>query len=421
MCAATILNHFDRIDDKAMIGTRLTVPLFRLEDGMHIIPAIVRAIAAAILCFMMMFGCVPSGGGPGGVTTTNVLDPQQVIALVPDAASERDVRAAADAAGYQELVRTRLNGLGLTMLSFEMAPGVTGKEAIDRLESAVPASVVGVNHVYRLQQQAAATDALDYAGKMMRWPQRGCRARTSVGIIDTRIDTRAPALSAAHIVTRQFFDGVATDADHGTNVATVLAGTDRLTDVTLYGADVFGSEEGLGLAAGADALIRALDWMAEEDVRFVNLALAGPYNKLLDLAVERAAKQGMIMVAAVGNDGPRADPLYPAGFENVIAVTAVDVNGGIYRNAVRGPHVDVAAPGVDILLDTGAATRLVSGTSIATPFVTARLVADQNLANVRSVTDVRARLAATSAELGVPGRDSLFGYGLVIAEGICGN
>lgn len=418
MYAPTILNQSDRTGDKAMTGTRVAVPLFRLEDCMHIIPA----IAAASLCFMMLFGCVPSGGGPGAVSTTsNVLDPRQVIALVPDPASERDIRAAAAAAGYQALARTRLDGLGLTMLSFEMTPGVTGKEAINRLESAVPASVVGVNHVYRLQQQPDATGALDYAGEMMRWPQKGCRARSSVGVIDTRIDTRAPALGSAHIVTRQFFDGMATDADHGTNVATVLAGTGRLTNVTLYGADVFGREEGLGLAAGADALIRALDWMADEDVRFVNLALAGPYNKLFDLAVERAAKRGMIMVAAVGNDGPRADPLYPAGFESVIAVTAVDVNGRIYRDAVRGPHVDVAAPGVDILLDTGDATRIVSGTSIATPFVTARLVADQSLANVRSVTDVRTRLAATSAELGAPGRDTLFGYGLVIAEGICGN
>ena len=106
-----ILNLSDRADDKAMIGTGAAVPLFRLEDRMHFIPAIVRAIAAASLCLLMLVGCVP----PGGVTTTDVLDPQQVIALVPDAASERDISAAAAAAGYQALVRTRLNGLGLTI------------------------------------------------------------------------------------------------------------------------------------------------------------------------------------------------------------------------------------------------------------------------------------------------------------------
>lgn len=386
------------------------------------VPALARTLVAAGLCLIVLSACAPSAGGPGAVSSpSDVRDPRQVIALVPDAATERDIKAAATAEGYRELVRTDLTGLGLRMLSFETTPGVSSKDAIDRLESAVPKSVVGVNHVYRLQQQPRATNALDYASEMMRWPQNGCRAQSSVGIIDTRIDTQAPALGSTRIVTRQFFDGVAADADHGTNVATVLAGTGRLTNVTLYGADVFGREEGLGLAAGADALIKALNWMADNDVRFVNLALAGPYNKLLNLAVENSAKRGMILVAAVGNDGPRADPLYPAGFESVIAVTAVDVNGGIYRNAVRGPHVDVAAPGVDILLDTGTAKRFVSGTSIATPFVTARLVADQSLAKVGSVADVRARLAATSAELGAPGRDPLFGYGLVLAEGVCGN
>ncbi|MEP3330818.1 S8 family serine peptidase [Sedimentitalea sp.] len=389
---------------------------------MPIIRVIARAIVATSLCSALLFGCAPSGGGTGAVSTpSNVLDPRQVFALVPDKKSERDIRSAAASEGYRVLDKTNLAGLGLTMLSIEMTPGVSGKEAINRLESAVPASVVGVNHIYRPQQQSGTTGTLDYAGEMMKWPQNGCRAQTPVGIIDTRIDTQASALGSAQIVTRQFFEGPATAADHGTNVATVLAGTGRLTDVTLYGADVFGREEGVGLAAGADALIKALDWMAGENVRFVNLALAGPYNKLLDLAVDRAAKRGMILVAAVGNDGPRADPLYPAGFESVIAVTAVDVNGGIYRKAVRGPHVDVAAPGVDILLDTGSAMRLVSGTSIATPFVTARLVGDQSLKNVRSVDGVREHLAATSTELGAPGRDSLFGYGLVIAEGICGN
>ncbi len=389
---------------------------------MPYVRTLVRAVATAGLCLAVLSACVPSAGGPGaGSTPSEVLDPRQVIALVPDAATERNIKAAAAAEGYRELDRTDLAGLGLTMLSFETTPGVTGKQAIDRLEGAVPKSVVGVNHVYRPQQQSGAANPLDYAGAMMRWPQDGCRAQAPVGIIDTGINTRAPALRSARIVTRRFFDGAAAGADHGTNVATVLAGTGRLTNVTIYGADVFGRDEGQGLAAGADALIRALNWMADNDVRFVNLALAGPYNKLLNLAVENAAKRGMILVAAVGNDGPRAGPRYPAGFESVIAVTAVDVNGGIYRNAVRGPHVDVAAPGVDILLDTGTAKRFVSGTSIATPFVTARLVADQSLADVGTVAGVRARLASTSAELGAPGRDPLFGYGLALAEGICGS
>lgn len=330
------------------------------------------------------------------------------------------MRAAAVAQGYRPLKETRLSALGLRMLSYEMPQGVTGAEAIAALEGAVPTSTVGINHAYRLQQQTSGAGSLDYAGDMMGWPAGGCRAQSRVGIIDTGVDASAPALSQARIVSRNFFEGTAGAATHGTEVATVLTGPNRLRGASIYSANVFGQDKALGLVAGADALVEALDWLAGQNVRFVNLALAGPYNKLLDLAVARASARGLILVAAVGNEGPTADPLFPAGFDGVIAVTAIDIDRRIYRNAVRGPHVDIAAPGVDVLVQSGTSARFVTGTSIATPFVTARLAADRSLTDARSADQVRKRLAQTSAELGPRGRDPLYGYGLALAEGICG-
>lgn len=350
---------------------------------------------------------------------TDVVGPRKVIALVSDANAGVDMRAAALAEGYQALDVTNLPGLDLTMMTFQMPVGVTGPEAIAALETAVPSSTVGINHAYRLQQVNPALEGLDYANAMMGWRGDGCRAQVPVGMIDTGIDTDAPALAEAKIVERMFFSGQAAPADHGTDVAAVLASRSRLTDVTIYGANVFGQQDALGLKAGADALVRALNWLAENDVRLVNLALAGPYNKLLDLAVERAVDRGLILVAAVGNEGPDADPLYPAGFERVIAVTAVDAEGRIYPDAVRGPHVDIAAPGVDVLVPSGDDARFVTGTSIATGFVTARLAADPFLVTTRSDKAVRARLAATSRELGLAGRDPTFGHGLALARDIC--
>ncbi|MDU9004366.1 S8 family serine peptidase [Sedimentitalea todarodis] len=377
-----------------------------------------------LMClFVALVGCTAepdlrSGAGAG---TPDVVGIRKVIALVPDTQSAKEIRNAARAAGYQELAATHLNGLGLSMLTFRMPKGVTGAEAIAELEAAVPASTVGINHAYRLQQSSVPPDGLDYAGTMIRWGKDGCRARAPIGMIDTGIDTTSPALVNAQIRTRSFFAGSAAPADHGTNVATVLAGPNRLRDATIFSANVFGQSDTQGLKAGADALVRALDWLAEEDVRFVNLALAGPYNKLLDLAVDRATSRGLILVAAVGNEGPQVDPLYPAGFDRVIAVTAVDAQSRIYRKAVRGPHVDVAAPGVDVLVPSGRGARFVTGTSIATPFVTARLAADASLATTQDVSMVRRRLAATSADLGRNGRDRTFGYGLVLADETCGN
>lgn len=375
----------------------------------------------ALCVGLALLGCAPlqQQARPAS-DRTDVVGSRKIIALVPGPESAAQMRKATQLAGYQELDVTRLGGLDLTMLTYRMPDGVTGAQAITALETAVPASTVGVNHAYRLQQQHGTAQALDYADTMMRWTEGGCRARVPIGMIDTAIDTTAPALVGTQVITRTFFDGPAADATHGTDVATVLADPDRLRGVKLYGANVFGQSDAADLVAGADALVRALDWLADEDVRLVNLALAGPYNKLLNLAVERAAARGLILVAAVGNDGPTVDPLYPAGFNEVIAVTAVDVEGRVYRNAVRGPHVDVAAPGVDVMLSTAGRPRFVTGTSIATPFVTARLAADPSVATARGVSDARNVLAETSAELGPSGRDAVFGYGLALAEDVCG-
>ncbi|WP_432817383.1 S8 family serine peptidase [Sulfitobacter sp. JB4-11] len=373
----------------------------------------------ATLCLLMtLLSCAPlTDISP--TPSADVVGPRKVIALVPDAQSVTQMRAAAQIEGYRELDVTRLQSLDLTMLTFRMTDGVTGPEAIAALEAAVPSSTVGINHAYRLQQQAASVATLDYAATMMNWRPGGCRALAPIGLIDTGIDTASPGLAGAQIRTRTFFEGQAAASRHGTDVASILIGPDRLRDARIFGANVFGQSDTNGPMAGADALVRALDWLAEEDVQFVNLALAGPYNKLLDLAVERAVARGLILVAAVGNEGPAVAPLYPAGFDRVIAVTAVDADGRLYSNAVRGPHVDVAAPGVDVLVASGGRARFVTGTSIATPFVTARLAADPSLARTRSVSTVRKRLAATSAELGPRGRDASFGYGLALAEGLC--
>lgn len=368
---------------------------------------------------LLLAGCAASQDAAAPRDAQDLVTPRQVIALLPDAPGAAQMRAATEAEGYRELSVSRLAGLGLTMMSYRMPEGITGDEAIASLEAAVPSSVVGLNHAYR-PQQAGSVQGLDYADGLMGWAEGACRAQMTIGMIDTAIDPATSALAGVQIETRRFFDGPSADPRHGTDVASILADPARLRDVTLYSANVFGAPGTGDLITGAEALIRALDWLAAEDVRLVNLALAGPYNKLLDLAVARASARGLILVAAVGNDGPAVDPMYPAGFDDVIAVTAVDAAQRVYRNAVRGPHVDVAAPGVDVRIGGDDGMRFVTGTSIATPFVTARLAADPDVVAARDTGEVRALLARTSSELGASGRDPTFGFGLARADGVCG-
>ncbi len=381
------------------------------------IVARVRLVALGAFFFVSACAETPQAQAP---IAQNV-DNREIVALVDDTAGRDAIQAAAQSEGYTLRKITNLPSLGLIMLSYDMAPGVTGKEAIQVLEGAVPGSTVGVNHAFKLQQSASTAGGLNYANALLEWPQGGCRALGPVGVIDSGVDASSPGLAAARVFDRTFFEGRAGSPRHGTEVATILADPNRLTNVTIYSANVFEQSPDAGLAAGADSLVRALDWMAERNVRVVNLALAGPYNKLLDLAVIRAAARGLIMVAAVGNDGPNVPPRFPAGFEDVIAVTAVDAARRIMPNAGAGRHVDVAAPGVEVLVATGGNGRLITGTSIATPFVAARIVADAELMRASSGRTVRQLLRRTATDLGAAGVDTRFGAGLLQAKNLCGS
>ncbi len=378
---------------------------------------ILKLAGAFFLATLFLKACVETPSS----TSDNPLnvDNKEIVALVDNGTDRDAIRVAAENEGYTLRKMTNLPTLGLIMLSYDMAAGVTGKQAIAALEGAVPNSTVGVNHAFQLQQSASGAGGLNYANSLLQWPEGGCPALGPIGVIDSGVDASVAGLSAARVVEQRFFEGRAGSSRHGTEVATILADPVRLTGVTIYSANVFEQSPDAGLAAGADSLVRALDWLAAEDVRVVNLALAGPYNKLLDLAVSRAAARGLIMVAAVGNNGPDVPPMFPAGFEDVIAVTAVDAARRIMPNAGSGAHVDIAAPGVEVLVSTGTADRLITGTSIATPFVAARIVADRNLIRASNVGAVRRSLLRSTADLGAAGFDPLFGAGLLQAKGLC--
>jgi len=151
----------------------------------------------------------------------------------------------------------------------------------------------------------------------------------------------------------------------------------------------------------------------------VNISLAGPKNPTLQKAINRASDKGLIIVAAVGNDGENAAPRYPAAFENVIATTAVNKDGKIYKHAVRGEHVDFAAPGVQIYIPNVGNGQFVSGTSIATPFVTAMIASHSHNTENLKVQDITKYLSKSTIDLGENGKDPIYGLGLIKAKTNC--
>ena len=113
-------------------------------------------------------------------------------------------------------------------------------------------------------------------------------------------------------------------------------------------------------------LARAIDAALSRNAAVINLSATGPRDPLVGRMVRQALSRGVVVVAAAGNDGPEAPPLYPAAYDGVVAVTAVDSHDHPYASAARGAHVAVAAPGVDVAVDlSGGRVGYVSGTSVA--------------------------------------------------------
>jgi len=107
-------------------------------------------------------------------------------------------------------------------------------------------------------------------------------------------------------------------------------------------------------------------------------------------------------------------PLYPAALKDVIAATAVDSDAHIYNLAVQGRHVDIAAPGVEVFVGDEKTGRYVSGTSIAAPFVVAKIASDPRYAKMTSPNDIRKILSTDAIDLGASGTDFVYGAGLLL-------
>src|SRR5262249_21529801 len=160
-------------------------------------------------------------------------------------------------------------------------------------------------------------------------------------------------------------------------------------------------------------ILAGLDWAVRKGARVINMSFAGPYDPMLALAVKNAHAKGVVLIAASGNLGPKSPPLYPAADPHVIAVTAIDENDRLFTQAVRGPHVAVAAPGVDVMVPAPEQNyQLTTGTSVAAAHVSgvaALLIERHPSVDAATVLEV---LTSTARNLNAKGRDDQFGWGL---------
>ncbi|WP_319004841.1 S8 family serine peptidase [Microvirga lenta] len=270
------------------------------------------------------------------------------------------------------------------------------------------------------------------AARLVGWAQpqvgRCGAAMPLVGLIDTAIDVDHEALKgqAIEILDRPGSRSDKSSRDHGTAIAALLVGRagsrtpGLIPQARVLAVDAFHKERGVADRADVVSLVAAIEALADREVRIINLSLSGPRNEVLKRAVEAARAKGIVLVAAAGNGGAGAEPSYPAAYPGVIAVTAVDRKLNIYRRATRGPYIDLAAPGVEILAAGSAAPGAPkSGTSYAVPFVSAAAALALASHPGMTIEDLQAKLERAAQDLGAPGRDATFGYGLVQMAGLC--
>ena len=330
--------------------------------------------------------------------------------------------------GFRVLEETRLEALGLTILRLAVPSGWAEDRARTQIAVALPGVIVDMNSLYTMQGQATLPPP-GYGPQMIGWRYAapGCGRGMKIGMLDTAIEQSLPEFSGAQ-VTQQSLAPNAAPAPHGTAIAAIFVGQPGASLVPglvpaaeLSIAAVFAADADGRLNADAIALVGGLDWLAKRKVGIVNVSLAGEPNALVEVAISRLSKRGMLFVAAVGNSGAASAPGFPASLPDVIGVTAIDSSGALYKNAPRGGEIDFSAPGVRIWGPSGgsAAGRYFSGTSFAAPFVTAAVaLAMQD--GPRDSASLVQLLGRAARDLGDAGKDPAFGWGLIAAPSACG-
>ena len=326
---------------------------------------------------------------------------REILALSPSAAG----LAAARGAGMLVAREQSLDLLGaVTVLRVPDHADLAAE--LEKLRSADPQGSYDFNHIYTgssVMPLGGPTGAVGGNTPDRKTAPQAAPGAARVGLVDSGVDAGHAVFRGADI-RRWGCGGAAHRAPHGTAVAALMVGEAApfrgvAPAARLYAADIYCDS---ATGGSAEKIAAALGWLASEQVGVINISLVGPANLLLERVVTAMVQRGHVLVAAVGNDGPAAPPLYPASYRGVVGVTGVDKRGRPLPEAARGPQVMFAAPGNQMV---SAATgnppyRPMRGTSFAAPIVAALLapaVPAPSAAAARSAIEALTRQARGDA------------------------
>lgn len=245
-----------------------------------------------------------------------------------------------------------------------------------------------------------------------------------IAIIDTGIDTDHPDLKHAIKKTYNSFNGSTNVNDvqgHGTHVAGVIGANGVMVGVApeaeLYIVKALGDDGG----GSSLSLAKGIEWCIEQDVDVISMSLGsqGSAQMVSDI-LQDAVDKNIIPVCAAGNDAngnkERISIDYPAAYKHTIAVGAIDTSNN-HANFSSIGNVDVVAFGVRVLSTyKNSSYAMLSGTSMATPYISGAIALLQGVAKARlgrrlTLDEVKTILAINARDLGDPGKDKVYGYG----------
>jgi len=328
-------------------------------------------------------------------------------------------------------------------------------DVMRELEASFPGPTFGLNAIYRppINNAYRPQDGAGPIGTgaaptrhellaLIGWEGKGdlaaCATGVEIGMIDTLVDEGHRFFAGTHIKTVNLAhkqDAPPAPHWHATGVLSVMAGVPNgNTPALIPGAkftaiNVFFTNKDGQLETDTAHLTEALAYLDEKtDVQIVNMSLVGPKDDLVHERIAAMARSGKVFVGAAGNGGPNAAAGYPAAYEEVIAVTAVDGKGGNWDHANRGTYIDVAAPGVQIRTALpGGKDGLVSGTSFAAPFVTAAVAVAYRDSGLEAAVKEggepadlkRLMLSQLLSKEQLKNRSPVYGHGVIHAPSKC--
>jgi subtilisin family serine protease len=375
-----------------------------------------------------------AGGGAPSVAAAATVNgnfvPDEVLVRFTDRFTASASRQAIDRFAQDQRLEIlgihRLPAINAVMYRFRIIDQRQVPVVMGSVQGDARVALVQPNFLYALQDAGAASapagDPAQYVVSKLHLPQAHDLAtgeRVLVAVIDSGIDSAHPELKGVVAGRFDVFKGDPAPHKHGTAMASAIAAHGRLLGVA-PAAHILAVRAFDDAPAGAQAtttrILDGLQWIAGSGARVVNMSFTGPEDSSMHDMIASLRRKGLVLVAAAGNDGPRAAAAYPAAYQEVIGVTATDVDDHLLKVANHGGYVAVAAPGVDVFVAApGGAYDFTTGTSVAAAHVSglAALLIARNPGLTPDA--VQSILMKTAKDLGPQGRDDEFGAGLVDA------